>query len=225
MQRVSQDLRPPAGTANIPSRTHAGKMRTFHLRKGAETSAPLYEDEVAGLLASGELKPGDPCRLVGEDGWRTVGDFFPTGSGLKVRTTKAPPSAAERQSAANRIDDATRRRLLFYGLADAVTLDGFTQAQAEAAIVRRERQLRREWIAHRAAQAFAFVAALALGAWLGSTVNPLSLRLERSAALLQKQDGDAKANYAVLRSALRDRAYLLERERQERGFSPRPAGK
>ncbi|MEK0438303.1 MAG: hypothetical protein RLZZ233_1274 [Verrucomicrobiota bacterium] len=203
----------------------AGTMRTFHLMKGEAVSAPLSEAEVAAMIASGELKAEHPCHLVGEDAWRTVGDFFPMGSGLKVRAKKDPPSEAEQISTANRIDDLTRRRLLVYGLADAVTIDQFTQAQAVTAIVARERELRSRWLAHRTAQVSAFVAFLVAGVAVCSTVNPVSLRIEKSAALLQQQDGDAKANYSVLRSTLRDRAYLIERERRENGFSPRPAGK
>lgn len=200
-------------------------MRTFHLLKGGEISAPLPEAEVAALVASGGLKAEDPCHLAGEASWGTVGDYFPRGSGLKVSAKKAPPSEAEKTSAANRIDDVARRRLLAYGLADAVTLDGFTQTQAVAAIVARERLLRRQGLVHRLVQAGAFVAFLTTGMMVGATTNPVSLRIERSAALLQQQDGNVKANYAVLRSTLRDRAYLREREREEKGLSPRAAGK
>lgn len=200
-------------------------MRSFHVQTGPETTAALSEAELAARLASGELTAQHPCRLAGEETWRTVGDFLPTGSGLKMRTKKAPASAAEQTSESNRIDDLTRRRLLTYGLADAVNLDGFTRAQAVSAIVRKERELRRDRIVHRSVQVGAFLALLTLGVGLGATTNPVSLSIERSAALLQRQDGNAKANYSVLRSTLRDRAHMIERERQKDGFSPRPAGK
>jgi hypothetical protein len=200
-------------------------MRSFHLQPGAEPATALSEAEVAALLASGELTPQHPCRLAEEEIWRTVGDFFPTGSGLKLRTKKVQPTAVEQISAAGRIDDATRKRLLTYGLADAVNIDGFTQPQAVTAIVRKERGLRRQWLVHRFVQAGAFFALLAFGVFLGATANPVSLSIERSAALLQHQDGNAKANYSVLRSTLRDRAFMIERERKNSGFSPRPAGK
>lgn len=203
----------------------AGAMRSFHVQTGPETIAALSEAELSTQLASGELTARHPCRPDGEDVWRTVGDFLPTGSGLKVRTKKAPASAVEQISEANRIDEPTRRRLLTYGLADAVNIDGFTQAQAVSAIVRKERELRRDWVVHRSVQVGAFVALLTLGVGLGATTNPVSLSIERSAALLQHQDGNAKANYSVLRSTLRDRAYMIERERQKDGFSPRPTGK
>lgn len=200
-------------------------MRSFHLQSGEEITAALPEAEVVALLASGELTPDQPCRLAEEDVWRTVADFFPSGSGLKVRTAKPPASAAEQISATNRIDETTRRRLLTYGLADAVNIDGFTQTQAVTAIVRKERELRGDWIVHRSVQIGSFLALLTAGIMLGTTANPVSLRIERSAALLQHQDGNAKANYSVLRSSLHDRANLIERERQRNGFSPRPAGK
>ena len=203
----------------------AGTMRSFHLQPGAETAAAVSEAEVAALLASGELTPQHPCRLAEEEVWRTVGDFFPTGSGLKVRTKKAPAGAVEQISESHRIDDPTRKRLLTYGLADAVNIDGFTQTQAVKAIVRKERELRSDWFVHRFVQIGAFLALLTIGVVLGATANPVSLSIERSAALVQHQDGNAKANYSVLRSSLRDRAYLIERERQQNGFSPRPAGK
>jgi hypothetical protein len=177
------------------------------------------------LLASGELTPQHPCRLDEEDVWRTVGDFFPAGSGLKVRTKKAPATAVEQISESNRIDEKTRKRLLTYGLADAVNIDGFTQTQAVTAIARKERELRGDWIVHRFIQIGSFLVLLTVGILLGATDNPVSLSIERSAALLQHQDGNAKANYSVLRSSLRDRTYLIERERQQNGFSPRPAGK
>ncbi len=200
-------------------------MRIFHLLNGQEISAPLSETEVADRLAAGELTADHPCHLVGEDAWRTVGDFFPTGSGLKVRTKKSAPSAAEQVSTANRIDDLTRRRLLTYGLADAVNIDGFTQAQAVTAIVRREKELRGEWLAHRSVQAGAFLAMLTIGIVLGATTNPLSLRIERSTALLLRPEGDPHASLSVLRSTLRDRAYVRERDRLNGGGGEKPAGK
>jgi hypothetical protein len=200
-------------------------MRNFHLLLGQEVSAALPEAEVARMLAEGEVTPAQPCILAGEDTWRTVGDFFPSGSGLKVRTAKPPASATEQMSTANRIDERTLRRLLVYGLADAITIDGFTQTQAVKAITERERSLRREWLVHRTAQVGAFLAMLTIGIVLGTTANPLSLRLERGAALLQRQEGDAKANLSVLRSTLRDRAYVIERDRLNDGGKPRPAGK
>lgn len=200
-------------------------MRSFHLQSGEEITAALPEAEIARRLAAGELTSDQPCRLAEEETWRTVGDFFPKGSGLKVRTNKAPPSAVEQISESHRIDDPTRKRLLTYGLADAVNIDGFTQAQAVTAIVRKERQLRTDWLVHRMVQVGAFFALVTTGIVLGATANPVSLSIERSAALLQHQDGNAKANYSVLRTTLRDRAYMIERERQQKGFSPRPAGK
>lgn len=200
-------------------------MRSFHLQSGEEITAALPEAEVAALLASGQLTPDQPCRLAEEDVWRTVADFFPSGSGLKVRTAKPPASAAEQISAANRIDDPTRRRLLAYGLADAVNIDGFTQSQAVTAIVRQEEATRGIWRAHRRVQVGAFLSLLVLGIVAGATTNPLSLRIEKSAALLQRQDGDVKATFSVLRSTLSDYNYVRERDRQNSGAKAKPAKK
>jgi hypothetical protein len=200
-------------------------MRRFHLQSGEGITAALPETEVAALLASGELTPDRPCRLSEEDVWRTVADFFPASSGLKVRTAKPPASAAEQFSAAHRIDDLTRRRLLAYGLADAVNIDGFTQSQAVKAIVRKEEETRSVWRAHRRVQAGAFLGLLALGIAAGATTNPLSLRIEKSAALLQRQDGDVKASLSVLRSTLSDYNYVRERDRQNSGAKAKPAKK
>jgi len=200
-------------------------MRSFHLQSGEEITAALPESEVVALLASGELTPQHPCRLAEEDVWRTVADFFPSGSGLKVRTAKPPASAAEQISDANRIDDATRRRLLAYGLADAVNIDGFTQSQAVKAIVRKEKETRSVWHAHRRVQVGAFLSLLVLGIVAGATTNPLSLRIEKSAALLQRQDGDVKASLSVLRSTLSDFNYVRERDRLSSGAKTKPAKK
>ena len=200
-------------------------MRSFHLQSGEEITAALPEAEVVALLTSGELTPGQPCRLAEEDVWRTVADFFPAGSGLKVRTAKPPASAAEQISDANRIDDATRRRLLAYGLADAVNIDGFTQSQAVKAIIRKEKETRSVWRAHRRVQVGAFLSLLVLGIVAGATTNPLSLRIEKSAALLQRQDGDVKASLSVLRSTLSDFNYVRERDRQSSGAKTKPAKK
>jgi hypothetical protein len=200
-------------------------MRSFHLQSGEEITAALPEAEVVALLASGEVTPDQPCRSAEEDVWRTVADFFPSGSGLKVRTAKPPASAAEQISAANRIDDPTRRRLLAYGLADAVNIDGFTQSQAVTAIVRKEAETRAIWRAHRRVQVGAFLSLLVLGIVAGATANPLSLRIEKSAALLQRQDGDVKATFSVLRSTLSDYVYVRERDRQNSGAKTKPAKK
>lgn len=202
-----------------------GTMRHFHLLLGEEVSAALPEAEVARMLADGELTAAQACMLAGEDTWRTVGDFFPSGSGLKVRTAKPPANALEQISEANRIDDLTRRRLLAYGLADAVNIDGFTQTQAVQAIVRHEQEVRTLWRAHRLVQLTAFGVMVVIGVVLGATTNPLSLRIERSAALLQRQEGDAKVTFSVLRSTLRDLAYVRERDRLNSGTKPKPKGK
>jgi hypothetical protein len=200
-------------------------MRQFHLLQGQEVSAALPEAEVARMLADGELTPGQPCIMAGEDAWRTVGDYFPSGSGLKVRTAKPPATATEQISEANRIDDLTRRRLLAYGLADAVNIDGFTQTQATQAIVRHEQEVRGAWRVHRLIQIGAFGVMLVTGFVLGATTNPLSLRIESSAALLQRQDGDVQATFSILRSTLRDLAYVRERDRKNSGSKPKPKGK
>ncbi len=200
-------------------------MRSFHLQSGEEMPAAIPEAEIARRLAAGELTPDLPCRLAGEDVWRTVGDFFPSGAGLRIRTAKPQASAAEQISAANRIDDPTRRRLLAYGLADAVNIDGFTQSQAVTAIVRKEAETRSAWRAHRLIQVGAFLSLLALGSVAGATTNPLSLRIEKSVALLQRQHGDVKASLSVLRSTLHDRAYVRERDRQGSGAKAKPAQK
>ncbi|MFN5656395.1 MAG: hypothetical protein ACK47U_11060, partial [Verrucomicrobiota bacterium] len=65
----------------------------------------------------------------------------------------------------------------------------------------------------------------ALGIVAGATTNPLSLRLEKSVALLQRQHGDVKASLSVLRSTLNDRAYVRERDRQSSGAQTKPAKK
>jgi hypothetical protein len=200
-------------------------MRSFHLQSGEEMPAAIPEAEIARRLAAGELTPDLPCRLAGEDVWRTVGDFFPSGAALRIRTAKPLATAAEQISAANRIDDPTRRRLLAYGLADAVNIDGFTQSQAVTAIVRKEAETRSAWRAHRLIQVGAFLSLLALGSVAGATTNPLSLRIEKSVALLQRQHGDVKASLSVLRSTLHDRAYVRERDRQGSGAKAKPAKK
>jgi hypothetical protein len=197
-------------------------MRHFHLQSGEENTAGLPESEIARRLAAGELTPDQPCRLAEEDVWRTVADFFPSGSGLKIRTAKPPASAAEQASAAERIDEPTRRLLLAYGLTDAVNIDRFTRSQAAWAIARREEELRGAWRAHRGVRVGAFVCLLGLGIMAGSTTNPLSLSIERAMALLRRQDGDAKATLAILRRTLRNEAYQRERDG---GTKPKPAKK
>lgn len=169
------------------------------------------------MLADGELTPDQPCIQVGEDTWRTVGDYFPSGSGLKLRIVKPPATATEQISEANRIDDLTRRRLLAYGFADAVNIDGFTQTQALQAIVRHEQEVRTIWRTHRLVQVTAFGVMFVAGIVLGATTNPLSLRIERSAAHLQQQEGDAKVSLAVLRGNLSARTTP--------GTKPQPKGK
>lgn len=220
MQRVLRALKPcaPGESGHSPAPDHTfGTMRQFHLLQGQEVSAALPEAEVARMVADGELTPAHPCILAGEDTWRTVGDYFPSGSGLKVRTAKPPATATEQISEANRIDDLTRRRLLAYGFADAVNIDGFTQTQALQAIVRHEQEVRTSWRAYRLIQLTAFGVMFVTGIVLGATTNPVSLRLERSAARLQRQEGDAKVALAVLRSNLRDRLNT--------GTKPKPKGK
>lgn len=38
---------------------------------------PLTADRISELFAAGRLRRNDPCRIVGEDGWRTIDELFP----------------------------------------------------------------------------------------------------------------------------------------------------
>jgi hypothetical protein len=189
-------------------------MPSYRLQIGTEMVGPLTEEEVRARLADG-LDPQTPCALDEATLWRPVVEVL-GGGGLKLRRGKVFATTAEDASRAVRIDLATRKRLLAYGLADAITIEGFTQTQAEQAIRETEVKLRVARRLHTLTAGLAALALLAAGLWIGLEANPLSRTMERALGRISPQTGDARVNHTVFIGVMRrekeDRA-RAERER------------
>jgi len=201
-------------------------MRHFNLLLGQEIRGPLTEAEVTALIATGTVTAETPCAPVGAQDWTPLAQYFPFRPSLKVQWTKPVSTADEEKLASLRIEPNTRKRLLTYGLADAVTVEGLTQLQAEQAIALKESGLRRELRKHRLVAAVALALGLFLGVLASLADNPASEQLGRLVGFFIKEQGNAKDSLHMLRGTLREQANRRESERvgklQEK---PKPAAK
>lgn len=160
-------------------------MRHFSLLIGNETRGPLTEEEISAMIAEGSVTADTLCAPAGAQAWVPLSDHFSFGSNLKIKRAKQVSTEAEEQAAAVRIDPDLRKKLLVYGLADAATVDGFTQVQALTAVLAKESSLRAHLRLHKAARIASFVfavpAAFALG--LFAPIVPSALGLIASASV------------------------------------------
>ncbi len=189
-------------------------MRYYRLLSAENPAELVTEADLTRRLAEGEITAEAPCRAETETEWRTVGAFLGAAPKLTIRRERAGPSAAETASIATRIDGPTRKRLLACRLADAINIEGFTQKQAEEALRRLETQIRTARRRHAVVALFSGAAMLAAGLSVGLERNPVSRLLERTVAVIRRQDGDAKVSLTVVRSALRDEAAQRERAKK-----------
>lgn len=137
-------------------------MRHFFLHIDNETRGPLTEEEITALIADGTLSADTPCAPEGSKEWEPLSAHFSFGSRLKVNRGKQVATEAETGATAARIDPDLRKKLLIYGLADAATVDGFTQTQALVAVKSREDILRTQLRQHNLAKTVSFLALIPL---------------------------------------------------------------
>ena len=176
-------------------------MRHFTLLIGTETRGPFSEVEIEAQIAAGTLPPTVRCAEAGQSEWSPLSQHFSFGTNLVIRRTKPVATPAE-AAADERIDPANRKRLLAYGLADAGSIDGFTQVQARQAIADHETRLRGEIGRSRLATWTAGIASclVAIGAaWVDGPVGDM---LTGGAAFFIPQAGHARATHAALRQDL-----------------------
>ena len=171
-------------------------MRHFTILIGNETQGPLTEDALIAMIADGTVNADTRCAPVGTTEWVPLSEHFNFGGKLKLKLTKHVATEKEDQTSAVRINPDLRVKLLIYGLADSVTVDGFTQIQATTAVSAKERLLSSQIRAHRMAKVATFVLAvpLAFAAGLFAPFVPTALGLLVSSAI--HEEGAAKAALA-----------------------------
>jgi len=138
------------------------RMRHFFLHIDNETRGPHTEEEITALIANGTLNADTPCAPEGSKEWEPLSAHFSFGSRLKVNRGKQAATEAESGAEAVRIDPDLRKKLLIYGLADAATVDSFTQTQALVAVKAREGILRTQLRQHNLAKTISFLALIPL---------------------------------------------------------------
>jgi hypothetical protein len=186
-------------------------MRHFFLRIDNENHGPLTEEEITALIADGTLGADTPCAPVGSTEWVPLSTQFSFGSRLKVKRGVQAATEAESEIAATRIDPDLRKKLLIYGLADAATVDGFTQTQAVAAVKSREGILKAQCRRHNLAKTVSFLVLIPLAIvaglyapWVETTLCTLT-----SKAILEI--GSAKVEMAGCHQSIKQLRWNLNR--------------
>jgi hypothetical protein len=186
-------------------------MRNFSLLIGNEIRGPLTEDEIKAMIAEGALVADTRCAPEGSQEWVPLSEHFKFGSTLKVKWTKPVSTEAEEELAAARLSPDTRKLLLVYGLADAVSVDGFTQVQAMLAIADHEKSVRATNRLHGIVGLVALAAMTGVGAYLGLSGGPAGGLVGFGARQIIKEEVNSRTNLLVLRSELAEFADLKAR--------------
>lgn len=188
-------------------------MRHFSLQIGNETRGPLTEEEITALIAEGAVTADTPCAPVGATEWTPLSQHFSFGSNLKLKRSKQVLTEAEDQASAQRIDPDLRKKLLVYGLADAASVDGFTQVQALAAVNAKEGALRAQHRTHALVRwtCFTLGIPLAFAAGLYAPLVPAALSL--IADVTVPAQSSAKAELAAWRQSAQQMRVTLHRLR------------
>jgi hypothetical protein len=179
------------------------RMRRFFLHIDNETRGPLTEEEIAALIADGTVNAETLSAPEGSKEWEPLSAHFSFGSRLKVNRGKQVATEAETGADAARIDPDLRKKLLIYGLADAATVDGFTQTQALVAVKSREDILRTQLRQHNLAKTVSFLALipLAIVAGLYAPWVEAVLSVLTSKAIIES--GSAKVELAGCHQSIR----------------------
>ncbi len=179
-------------------------MRHFALFIDNEVRGPLSEYEVQDLIAAGTATAETLCAPAGSTAWEPLSNHFTFGSTLKLNRTPAVGRTAEETEAqANRLDPELRRNLLMYGLADGATVDQLAPAQAESALAARIAEIKSRRRLHQFAGLGAFLAAMALGAYLGLGDTPVASLLGHAAGTWSKEDPKSAEQAKRLETDLR----------------------
>ena len=178
-------------------------MRHFFLHIDNETRGPLTEEEIAALIADGTVNAETLSAPEGSKEWVPLSAHFSFGSRLKVNRGKQAASDAETGADAVRIDPDLRKKLLIYGLADAATVDGFTQTQALVAVKAREGMLRTQLRQHNLAKAVSFLALIPLAVVAGLYAPGLEAVLSVITSKAIIESGSAKVELVGCHQSIR----------------------
>ncbi len=186
-------------------------MRNFSLLIGNETRGPLTEEEITAMIAEGSLAADTLCAPEGAQEWTPLSEHFKFGSSLKVKWNKPVSTEAEEELSAARLNPDTRKLLLAYGLADAVSVDRFTQVQAMLAIADHEKTVRATNRLH-AVVGMAVLAGMAVvGTTLGLNAGPGGELVALGARQIIKEEISSRANLTNLRNEIAQFADLKAR--------------
>jgi hypothetical protein len=186
-------------------------MRNFSLLIGNETRGPLTEEEIAAMIAEGALAADTLCAPEGSQEWVPLSEHFRFGGKLKVKWNKPVSTEAEEGLAAARLDPDTRKLLLAYGLADAVSVDRFTQVQALLAIADHEKKVRATNRLHAVVGMTVLSAMVAVGTAIGLNAGPGGALVALGARQIIKEEVSSRANLTNLRNEIAQFADLKAR--------------
>lgn len=178
-------------------------MHQFSILINNEVQGPLSESEIRDMIAENRVKPETLCAVAGSGEWEPLSLHFAFGSKLKISSQQFAVSAQEADAQANRLHPEVRRKLLMYTLADSVTVDQFTQVQAEIAIAAHEKRIlskirRRQFLGWGA-----FLGCLGLALSLGLRSGMVADALSDMAANVVKDDDKAIDRYRRLTGEIR----------------------
>ncbi len=119
-------------------------MKEYFIYVDDQATGPFPQDEIEAKLKSGELSQDV---LVAEDGaeeWKPAKDVFTVRKGVRLSRKTDAEVDQMRQAREEKLDPDVRKKLMLYGLADAISVDKFSNDQALAAIQIYEKNVARQ---------------------------------------------------------------------------------
>lgn len=197
-------------------------MRQFAILINNEVQGPHSEAEIKQMIADGRVTADTLCAIAGSGEWEPLSLHFAFGSKLKISSQPFATSEAEADAQANRLHPEVRRKLLMYTLADSVTVDQFTQTQAEIAIAAHERRIMGKIRRRQVIGWTFFLGALAGMTTLGLQSGGVADTLSDMAAGIVKDDDKSPEKFRILNGEIR--RYEMLRKSAETAIFAKPPG-
>ncbi len=119
-------------------------MKEYFLYVDEKTLGPLSQEEIEAKIKSGEFEPDVLIAGEGDDDWKPAKDVLKIRTGVRLSRKSKEEEEKLRAAREAKLDPDVRKKLMLYGLADAISVDKFTPEQAQQAITTYEKNLAKQ---------------------------------------------------------------------------------
>lgn len=116
-------------------------MKEYSLFINDSVAGPLPQQEIEAKIKSGELPADVLIAAAGDTEWKPAKEVLNIRMGVRLSRKTEAEEQRLREARQEKLDPDVRKKLMLYDLADAISVDKFTQKEAVEAIANYERAL------------------------------------------------------------------------------------